>query len=140
MKQPPTNANHWQTSNQPNKRRVMGWASAWVLSTALAAFGPKFFWDFETLPTILAVLLNLTVGVGMIMANIRQLKGMDEMQQKIFLDASAVTLGVGLIAGCSYELLEDIRLISYQPEISHIILLMCLTFAVSMIVSNRRYQ
>ena len=118
----------------------MLWTGAWVISMAVATFGPKFLWEFNTVLTIMAVLANLALGSVMILANIRQVKGMDEMQQKIFLDASAVTLGVGLIAGCSYELLEDIRLIGFQPEISHLILLMCLTFAVSMIVGNRRFQ
>jgi len=140
MKQTDSSANGWQASNIHNMRRVMLWTGAWVISMAVATFGPKFLWEFNTVLTIMAVLANLALGSVMILANIRQVKGMDEMQQKIFLDASAVTLGVGLIAGCSYELLEDIRLIGFQPEISHLILLMCLTFAVSMIVGNRRFQ
>ncbi len=140
MNQPHAESDNWQVSNQQNKRRVQYWTTAWVLSLALAAFGPKFLWDFETLPTLVAVLVNLAVGIGMILANIRQVKGMDEMQKKIFLDAAALTLGAGLISACSYELLEDIRLITFQPEISHIILLMCLTFWLSIIVGNKRYQ
>jgi len=140
MKQTDASSTGWQASNTHNKRRVSVWVAAWVVSMAMAAFGPRFLWDFNTAFTVISVLINLALGAGMIMANIRQVKGMDEMQQKIFLDASAVTLGVGLIAGCSYELLEDIRLIGFQPEISHLILLMCLTFAVSLIVGNRRYQ
>jgi len=140
MKQTEAGSNGWQASNTHNKRRVTLWTGAWVVSMAVAAFGPKILWDFNTTLTVISVLVNLAVGAVMIMANIRQVKGMDEMQQKIFLDASGVTLGVGLIAGCSYELLEDIRLIGFQPEISHLILLMCLTFAVSMIVGNKRYQ
>ncbi len=140
MNQSNAGSNGWQASNIHNKWRVTVWTAVWVVSTAMAAFGPKFLWDFNTAFTVMAVLVNLAVGAVMIMANIRHVKGMDEMQQKIFLDASGVTLGVGLIGGCSYELLEDIRLIGFQPEISHLILLMCFTFAVSMVVGNRRYQ
>ncbi|MBT4064452.1 MAG: hypothetical protein HOE72_04260, partial [Candidatus Marinimicrobia bacterium] len=32
------------------------WTGVWVLTTALAAFGPKFFWEFNTPLTILGVL------------------------------------------------------------------------------------
>ncbi len=52
----------------------------------------------------------------------------------------ALTLGVGLVVGVSYELLEDIKLITFEPEISHLILLMCLTYCIGIIVGNRRYQ
>ena len=84
--------------------------------------------------------MNLGVGFGMIMANKRYLRGLDEMQQKIFLEAGALTLGVGMVCGLSYELLEDIRLISYEPEISHLIILMCLTMMAGMIAGKRRYR
>ena len=52
----------------------------------------------------------------------------------------ALTLGVGLVIGSSYELLEDIKLIPFEPEISHLIILMSLTYCVGIILGNRRYQ
>jgi xanthosine utilization system XapX-like protein len=68
------------------------------------------------------------------------LLGLDELQRKIELDAMALTLGVGMVVGVSYELLEDIKLITFEPEISHLIILMGLTFGIGIIVGNRRYQ
>ncbi len=55
-------------------------------------------------------------------------------------DISNMALGVGLVVGVSYELLEDIKLITFEPEISHLILLMCLTYGVGIILGNRRYR
>ena len=52
----------------------------------------------------------------------------------------ALTLGVGLVVGTSYELLEDIKLITFEPEISHLTILMCLTYFIGIILGNRRYQ
>ena len=106
----------------------------------MAVFGPKLMWDFATLPTILGVLLNLVVGVGMILATKRHVLGLDEMQQKSFLDAGALSLGVGLVCGLSYELLEDVKLISFEPEISHLIILMGLTFIAGAIAGHRKYR
>lgn len=140
MNDPKTRPNDWATSNKRNTVRLRYWTFAWVAMMAVAAFGPKYIWDFATLPTILALLMSMGVGFGMIVANKRYLQGLDELHQKIFLDAGALTLGVGLVCGLSYELLEDIKLISFEPEISHLVVLMCLTFLVGMIFGHRRYQ
>jgi hypothetical protein len=123
-----------------NTLRLFFWTGAWVLATAGAAFGPRFLWDFNTLPTILGVLIHIGIGFGMIRIFRQYLLGLDELQRKIQLDAMALTLGVGMVIGVSYELLEDIKLITFEPEISHLIILMSLTFCIGIIVGNRRYQ
>tara|TARA_R110000796_G_scaffold242038_1_gene363965 strand:- start:107 stop:529 length:423 start_codon:yes stop_codon:yes gene_type:complete len=130
----------WVTINKRNTARLAYWTFAWVATMAFVAFGPRFIWDFATLPTTVALIVNLGIGFGMIVANSRYLQGLDEMHRKIFLDASAFTLGVGLVCGLSYELLESIKLISFQPEISHLVVLMCLTFLVGLIFGHRKYQ
>jgi len=134
------NSNDFATNIKKNTLRNLYWTAAWLASFAVAAFGPRLIWDFATLPTILGVLINLGVGFGMIVVNKRNVRGWDELQQKIFLDAAAFTLGVGLVCGLSYELLEDIRLISFEPEISHLIILMALTFMAVMIAGHRKYR
>ncbi len=140
MNQQKSDSNAWATSNARNTVRLAYWTLAWLATSAVAAFGPKLLWDFETLPTVLGVLVNLAVGFGMILATRRHLRGLDEMHQKIFLDAGALSLGVGLVCGLGYELLEDIRLISFEPEISHLVILMCLTFLAGMIAGHRKYR
>jgi hypothetical protein len=134
------NGNDWAANSNRNTTRLKIWTAAWVLTTAIAAFGPKLVWDFATLPTIGSQLLNLATGMGMILATGRYVQGLDEMQQKIFLQAGALTLGVGLVGGLSYDLLEDVRLISFEPEISHLVILRCSTFLVSTIAGHRRYR
>ena len=135
-----TRSTDWATINKRNTVRLRYWTFAWVATMAVAAFGPKNIWDFAAPPTIVAVLVNLAVGFGMIVANKRYVQGLDELHRKIFLDAAALTLGVGLVCGLSYELLEDIKLISFEPEISHLVMLMCLTFLAGIIFGHRRYQ
>jgi hypothetical protein len=130
----------WKATTSRNTTQLAIWTFAWVLTTALAAFGPKLIWDFQTALTVMAVLANLGVGVGMILANRRHLRGLDELHQKVFLDAGALTLGVGLVTGLSYELLDDVRLISFEPQISHLVMLMCITFLVGMIAGHRKYR
>ena len=135
-----TGSNDWAANAARNTIRLGYWTAAWVVTMAVANFGPRFIWQFNESLTVIAILINLAIGFGMIVAHKHHLKGLDEMHQKIFLDAGALTLGVGLVCGLSYELLEDVKLISFEPEISHLVVLMCLTFLVGMIFGHRRYQ
>ena len=135
-----TESSDLTTRTKINTVHVGLWTGAWVLTSALAVFGPKFFWAFNTTLTILGVLINLGIGFGMILANKRHLNGLDELMRKIQLEAMAISLGVGLVCGLSYELLEDIKLITFEPEVSHLIMLMALTYMVGVIAGNRRYK
>lgn len=135
-----SDSGNWESSQKKNTLHLGYWTIAWLMSMAIAAFGPKFIWDYATLPTVVGVIFNLAVGFGMIMANRRHLQGLDEMHQKIFREAGALTLGVGLVFGLTYELLEDIRLITFEPEISHLVGLMSVTFIGGMIAGKRKYQ
>ncbi len=133
-------SNDWAQNQHQNTRHLAYWTLGWLVTTAAAAFGPRKIWDFATVPTMLAVAVNLGVGFGMIVAIRRHLRGLDELHRKIFLDAAALSMGVGLVVGLAYELFEDIKLISHQPEISHIVMLMSVTFMVGMISGHRKYQ
>ena len=123
-----------------NTLRLFFWTVAWVLATAGAAFGPKRLWDFNTLPTILGVLVHIGIGFGMIRMCRQHLLGLDELQRKIQLDAMALSLGIGLVLGSSYEMLEDIKLIPFEPEIPHLLILMSLTYVVGTVLGHRKYQ
>jgi hypothetical protein len=126
--------------NNANTRILKNWITGWVITMAIAAFAPRFIWDFNTSLTIITLLINLVVGFRMLVANRDYLRGLDEMQQKILFDAMAFILGVGLVLNLSYELLEDIKLIDFEPEIFHLIIVMCLTYLTAMIAGHRKYR
>ena len=123
-----------------NTKRLFIWSVVWVLATLGAAFGPKNLWNFSTLITIIAVLIHISIGLGMIRVFKQFLLGLDELQRKIHLDAMAISLGIGLVFGCSYEMLEDIKLIPFQPEIPHLMIVMYFTYAIGAILGVRKYQ
>ena len=133
-------SNDWAKANHKNTLRLAYWTLGWLVSTAIATFGPRKVWDFAIAPTMLAVAVNLGVGFGLIVAIRRHLRGLDELHRKIFLDAAALSMGVGLVVGLAYESLQDIQLISHQPEISHVVMLMSVTFMVGIISGHRKYQ
>ncbi|OIO62398.1 MAG: hypothetical protein AUJ47_07825 [Candidatus Marinimicrobia bacterium CG1_02_48_14] len=140
MNPPNTTPGNWTDRLKKNTIRLGYWTLAWVITLALAAFGPKFIWDYATLPGVLALLLNLAAGMGWIFANKKNLSDLDDLQRKIQLEATALSLSVAVVAGLSYELLEDIHLISFQPQISHLVILIAATYAIGLFTGNRRYQ
>ena len=126
--------------NNINTRQLVLWTLAWLASTALLRFGAEYIWDYQPAYSISALVTHLALGFAMIVANVKHLSKLDELQRKITMDAMGITLGVGLIAGIAYEQLEDIKLISFEPEISHLIMLMSFTYIITIFVGNRKYQ
>lgn len=116
------------------------WTGAWILTMALATFGPKFLWEGNSTFTILAILINLAIGIGVIFANKRQLNSLDELQRKIQLEAMGLTLGVAVIFGLSYSMLDTTNLISYDAEISHLVILIGLTYFAGTVIGSLRYR
>ena len=135
-----TNPNDWAANSARNTVRLGYWTAAWVLTMALANFGPRFIWEFNESLTIVAILINLVIGAGMIWANKRHLQGLDEMHQKIQLEAMALSLGVGLIVGLAYSNLDVTNIIAADAEISHLVILMGLTYLAGVIFGLRKYR
>jgi len=135
-----TDSSDWAASTVRNTIHLGYWTGAWVLTMAVANFGPIAVWDSNKLVTLIAILVNLVIGFGMIMANKRHLKGLDEMHQKIQLEAMALSLGVGLVAGLAYSNLDVSNLIAFDAEISHLVILMGLTYMTGVFAGLKRYR
>ena len=133
-------SNDWAANTVRNTVRLGYWTGAWVLTMALANFGPVFIWQSNKLPTILAILVNIGIGVGMIMANKRHLNGLDEMHQKIQLEAMALSLGVGLVLGLAYSNLDVTNIIESDAEISYLVIVMGLTYLAGVFAGVKRYR
>ena len=119
------------------------WTFLWVLTTAIVAFGPVFIWGGRpsgTWITVAAVVLNFSVGLMMISSNARHLRLQDELMQKVQLQAMAVTLGLSLVAGITFSLLDSTNLIRQDAEISVLVVFMAVTYMVSLGLNFRRYR
>ena len=133
-------SNNYPTRIAKSSLHLFRWTATWVVTTALAGLGPGLIWDYATLPTSLAILVNLGIGFRMILQIKRYVQALDELGQKIFLNAASITLGVGLVCGISYTLLASQKLISFQPEIGHLNSLMALTFVAANYAGARKYR
>lgn len=120
--------------------RLALWTGAWLLTTALAVFGQRYFWESAEGLTFLAILINLGAGVGMMVANIKHLKALDELMQKIQLEAMAFALGVGVVGGLSYSLMDTTNVIGSDAEISYLVILIALTYLAATFIGTKRYR
>ena len=122
-----------------NANIVNLWAVAWAGSLAIISFISDYEWYSATLPIIMAFVINSGIGVGMILAYIRFLKELDEMERKIQLDALALSVGVTLATFGGYSILEQAGM---APELkaSSLIVLIALTYMAGIIVGRIRYR
>ncbi len=135
-----TEAMNTQHTRKQRHGRLAFWTFAWTLSTALAAFGPQFLWGGSQGLTLLAIGLNVGIGLGMILANRHLLEGLDELQRKIHLEALAITLGLTLIVGIGYSLLDITNTIPWDAEISFLVIFMGLCYLTAALINARRYS
>lgn len=115
------------------------WTWSWVAITAIASFGPQFLWEEESLLTALAILLNPVNGVLMILANRTLFNHYDELERKLHLEAMGLTLGLSVIVGISYSLLDQTNLIAQDAEITLLVMFIGVTYMIALLLNRKRY-
>lgn len=135
-----TKTTQWEANTVRNTRRLAAWTFAWMATLAIASFGPKLVWNFDMAFSAIAVLLNVVVGFGMIVANKNHLRGLDELQQRVQLEAMGLSLGVVLVIGLAYSALDVANVIAFDAEISHLVILMGLTYGIATFLGMRKYS
>jgi hypothetical protein len=130
----------YQTRTRTNVIQIFRWNGAWGAATLLMALGPKFLWNKALGFTLLAVSLDVAVGVGMILANKKYIAELDELQRKVQLNSMGITLGVGLIAGVPLAVMDGYHVIPFHADIAYLLILMTLTFAISNLYGTWRYR
>lgn len=131
---------NWNTQIAKIIKKLAIWTMLWIISLALATFGPKFIWDENVALTVLAVIINAFLGLGMILMNIKHINSLDELQKKIQLDAMGVALGVGVVGGISYSVLDITNLITKDAEISFLVILISVTYMIGILIGQKRYK
>ena len=119
-------------------KNLAAWTMVWLLSTAIATFGPIALWDNIGL-SILAIIINLLVGIGMIRANVSLFATYDELQKEIHLKATGITLGLSLVLGISYSLLDTSNVMAGDAEFGVLVGLMGIIYLGSTWYINRQY-
>jgi hypothetical protein len=120
--------------------RLFCWGITWVGATALMGLGPKFLWHKAVVFTLLAVGLEVAVGVGWMLATKKYVMELDELQRRVWLNALGITVGVAVIAVPPLSVMDVSHVLPFPVNISHLVLLMGLTFVVSFVRGMLRYR
>ncbi|WP_026914574.1 hypothetical protein [Christiangramia portivictoriae] len=130
-----------------NKRSSAGrtrllaiWTALWVASLALLVFGNIFLWEGNTTITAVLLIINFLLGIGMIVANIKHLESLDELQRKIHLEAMGISLGIALVLGISYSTMDVTNLITFDAEISHLVIVIGISYFAGVVIGQYRYR
>lgn len=130
----------WRDNVRRQTVRLAYWTLAWLVTMAIATFGPQLLWSEDSALTPVAIGINMLIGFGMIYANKEHLKSLDELQQRIHLEAMGIALGVGLVVGLAYSNLDISNVISTDAEISYLVILVALTYLASVFIGTRKYR
>ncbi|MEO2063683.1 MAG: hypothetical protein ABGW97_11930 [Christiangramia sp.] len=128
------------TLQKKRTKKLAMWTGLWVFSLALAIFGSEFLWNDNKVLTIIFILINLGVGIMMIRANILYVKSLDELQRLIALQAMGIALGVAVVGGITYSALDVTNLIGFDAEISHLVLLVGISYLISIVRSHFQFK
>ena len=118
---------------------MLGWTIAWVISLAFLSGGENSLWN-SLLITKIGLIINLAIGIGMIIANKNLFKTYDELQKKIQFEAMAITLGLAVVVGLTYEVSFDFGVIDKEPEFEYLMLFISFSYIASNIINARRYR
>lgn len=121
-------------------RNLALWTWSWVASLAMATFGPIFIWNDHKGLTTLAILINLIHGGCMILANRKLFNHYDELERKIHLEALGLTLGLTVIVGLTYSLLDQTNLIPFDAEIGVLVGFVGVTYMITLLINTKRYR
>lgn len=135
-----TKQNAWEATVKKNTRHLAYWAAGWVVTMAIATFGQKYLWEGNTAITIVFIIVNTLVGVGMILMHRKHLNSLDEMQRKVSMDAMGIALGVGIVGGLSYSMLDQANIIGFDSEIAHLVMLIGVTYMIATFIGLNRYK
>ena len=115
------------------------WTLAWLLTLAVASFGEDL-WQSERLGSWIAIGVNLAAGAGWLVAHARYLRGVDDLQRKILMDAIALALGVGLVGGMAYGVANGLGLVDFGASTAVFAVIMGIVYLVATAAGTLRYR
>ena len=118
---------------------LLGWTLAWVVSLGILTGAENTLWN-DLIYTKIGLLINLVIGIVMIVAHKNLFKTYDELQKKIQFEAMAITLGLAVVVGLTYEVSFDFGVIDKEPEFEYLMLFICFSYVASTIISAIRYK
>lgn len=132
------------TTHQKTKRRQLlkqlaFWTMLWVATEALVVFGHKAIWDETAWITAMVLGINVLFGLAMVFTYRNLMNLLDELERKIQLESMGLTLGLTLVVGLGYSVLDITNLIPWDAEIGNLVFFMGICYIACILINTRRY-
>ena len=127
------------TGSKKNHALLMVWIFIWMATFVAVDKGAGNGWVTSNAMSLAAVALNAFLGLGVLFTYMKFLKELDEMQQKIQLNALALAMGVGLVGTISYTLLVTGGHVA-QPDLAVIIMLLSGGYMAGLLIGRAQYS
>lgn len=112
----------------------------WAGTLAVARFGPNLWGEGNMVAGWVSVGVNVAAGVLWIVVLTRYLRAIDDLQRKIMLDALAITLGIGWVAGFGYVVADTAGLVAEPLNGAILPAGMGVVFILATVVGHLRYR
>ena len=130
----------YRASNKASAHLAL-WTFAWVATVAVARFGPDGIWDTgDSAASWVAVMVNVLVGVGWIVAFARFLRALDDLWRRIMHDALTAALGVGWVTAFAYVTADAAGLIGYDVGVAQFAVLLGVVYLIVVVAGWIRYR
>jgi hypothetical protein len=116
---------------------VVVWSLIWVAGFLIADFAIGRSWARGEVAVIVVTSVVTLLGVGWVVAYVRFIRHVDELMRKIQLEAMAMALGTGFVAGFTLLLLEDADLA--QARLSYLLVAMVVAYVGGVVAGLRRF-
>jgi hypothetical protein len=118
---------------------LVGWVFVWMASLTISDKAALYGWWSAEWITWLSIAVNFLLGAWLILRFLRLLRGMDDLQRRIQLEALAFAFGISLVGCISYSLLVTWGYI-VDEEVSDIFVLMCVSYSFAAMFGVWRYR
>lgn len=135
-----TGRGRWTSTDEDQRSQIaiLGWSLLWVASFLAIDVAIERAWIDTDAGFIAATFVVGAIGVGWLIAYLRFLHHADELVQKVQLEAMAVAVGVGFVAGFALLLLEAGDLV--EARLPFLLEVMAVAYAIALVVGRRRYS
>jgi len=118
---------------------LVAWILAWMISLTISDKAALHGWWSREWITIFSIAVNLGIGLWVIRTYIHLLRGMDDLQRRIQLEAISLALGLTAVGTISYSLLVTWGYIT-DEEVSDIFVLLCVSYSAAVMINVLRYR
>jgi len=125
--------------SKKNHALIMLWIFLWMATFVTVDKAEAYEWYTAGSLSVIAIAINAVLGLLVIVTYMRFLKELDELQQKIQLNALALAMGIGLVGSVSYSLLVSAG-IAAAPDIAVVIALLGGGYGAGLVIGRARYQ